>query len=126
MPSFLLEIKILPSRMPQNLQSINLNACSRITLLPDSVVQLEMLKSLNLSFCSDLQHLPSSFNWYMLCSLKVSSTKIARLPDGIVNLRRLKELDLKGCDELCGMPVGIGQLTQLQRLTLFVMGNGRE
>uniref|UniRef100_A0A0A9D973 Uncharacterized protein n=1 Tax=Arundo donax TaxID=35708 RepID=A0A0A9D973_ARUDO len=113
-------------RMPQNSWNINLSACSRITLLPNSVTQLEMLNSLNLSFCSDLQGLPGSFNWHKLCALKLSHTKLRKLPDGIVNLQRLKELDLKGCNELCGMPVGIGQLTQLRRLGLFVVGNGRE
>ncbi|KAK1615213.1 hypothetical protein QYE76_020730 [Lolium multiflorum] len=103
-----------PFKMSRNLQSVNLNGCSRIAQLPNSVVQLEMIKSLNLSFCSDIQELPNSFNWFRLHALKLSGTKLARLPDGIVNLWRLKELDLEGCDELCGMPLGIGQLTQLQ------------
>uniref|UniRef100_A0ACD5YQT8 Uncharacterized protein n=1 Tax=Avena sativa TaxID=4498 RepID=A0ACD5YQT8_AVESA len=119
-------LAIFPFKMSQNLQSVNLNGCSRIMQLPNSVVQLEMLKSLNLSFCSDIQELPSSFNWFNLHALKLSWTKLARLPDGIVNLRRLKELDLEGCDELRGMPVGIGKLTQLQRLALFVVGDGKE
>jgi hypothetical protein len=115
-----------PFKMSRNLQSVNLNGCSRITQLPNSVVQLEMIKSLNLSFCSDIQELPNSFNWFRLHALKLSGTKLARLPDGIVNLRRFRELDLEGCDELCGMPVGIGQLTQLQRLILFVVRDGKE
>jgi hypothetical protein len=85
-----------------------------------------MIKSLNLSFCSDIQELPNSFNWFRLHALKLSGTKLARLPDGIVNLRRFRELDIEGCDELCGMPVGIGQLTQLQRLILFVVRDGKE
>jgi len=35
-------------------------------------------------------------------------------------------LNLKDCEELRGMPLGIGQFSsQLQKLPLFVVGNGK-
>ena len=53
--------------------------------------------------------------------------KLVELPDGIVKFERLQVLNLKDCEELRGMPIGIGQFSsQLQKLPLFVVGNGEK
>jgi hypothetical protein len=45
------------------------------------------------------------------------------LPEGIGNLRNLKVLNLEKCKKLRGLPAGCGQLTRLQQLSLFVIGD---
>ena len=53
--------------------------------------------------------------------------KLVELPDGILKFERLQVLNLKDCEQLRGMPVGIGQFSsQLQKLPLFVVGNGEK
>jgi len=48
------------------------------------------------------------------------------LPKGIGNLKRLAVLNIKGCTKLRCMPSGIGQLTRLTQLGLFVVGCDRD
>ncbi|KAL6875678.1 hypothetical protein ACP4OV_013191 [Aristida adscensionis] len=52
--------------------------------------------------------------------------ELVELPRGIVNLKRLKVLHLVGCKKLCCMPPGLGQLTHLTTLDLFVVGCGED
>ena len=55
-----------------------------------------------------------------LCKLK----KLRELPVDIQKLVSLKHLDLEDCENLTHMPHGLGQLTSLQTLNLFVLSEG--
>ncbi|XP_017980271.1 PREDICTED: putative disease resistance RPP13-like protein 1 [Theobroma cacao] len=75
---------------------------TRITSLPDSTCTLYNLETLLLYGCRLLQNLPS--NLQILVNLHV--------------------LDITDTSSMKGMPFGIGNLTNLQRLSDFVLGKG--
>ncbi|KAK8300867.1 hypothetical protein V6Z12_D05G423200 [Gossypium hirsutum] len=75
---------------------------TRINRLPDSLCSLYHLETLILRDCSELKNLPSK----------------------IGNLVNLHFLDIRGADSIERMPSGFDQLTQLQTLSNFVIGEG--
>ncbi|TYG71986.1 hypothetical protein ES288_D05G443300v1 [Gossypium darwinii] len=75
---------------------------TRINRLPDSLCTLYHLETLILRDCSKLKNLPSK----------------------IGNLVNLHFLDIRGADSIERMPSGFDQLTQLQTLSNFVIGEG--
>ncbi|KAG4150044.1 hypothetical protein ERO13_D05G371100v2 [Gossypium hirsutum] len=75
---------------------------TRINRLPDSLCTLYHLETLILRDCSELKNLPSK----------------------IGNLVNLHFLDIRGADSIERMPSGFDQLTQLQTLSNFVIGEG--
>ncbi|XP_052486534.1 putative disease resistance RPP13-like protein 1 [Gossypium raimondii] len=75
---------------------------TRINRLPDSLCTLYHLETLILRDCLELKNLPSK----------------------IGNLVNLHFLDIRGADSIERMPSGFDQLTQLQTLSNFVIGEG--
>ncbi|XVF18691.1 hypothetical protein REPUB_Repub11eG0044800 [Reevesia pubescens] len=75
---------------------------TRIKCLPDSLCTLYHLETLILKECRVLENLPSE----------------------IGNLTELHYLDITGADSIKTMPFGIGKLTNLQRLSNFILGEG--
>ncbi|XP_010918012.1 disease resistance protein RGA2 [Elaeis guineensis] len=73
---------------------------TEIALLPLSITNLHHLRTLNLTSCYRLQN----------------------LPEGMCNMSRLRHLDIRGCRRLICMPRWLGQLHNLQTLSMFIVG----
>ncbi|CAL5369638.1 unnamed protein product [Camellia sinensis] len=73
---------------------------SYIKTLPELVSGLQHLQTLKLNYCEE----------------------ICKLPKRLKHMRNLTCLDIKGCDSLTSMPTNRGQLTRLQRLSIFIVG----
>ncbi|CAL5422953.1 unnamed protein product [Camellia sinensis] len=71
-----------------------------IKILPESISNLQNLQTLKLKYC------------HQLC----------KLPKRMKHMRNLTYLDIRGCDSLTSMPDKMGQLTCLQRLSTFIVG----
>ncbi|XVF78544.1 hypothetical protein PTKIN_Ptkin14bG0142700 [Pterospermum kingtungense] len=106
------------------LRALSLNGYS-ITELPDLFENSKHLRYLNFSG-SLIKCLPGS-----LCTLYHLETLILRgcvqlekLPSEIGNLKELHYLDIRGSYSIKGMHFGVGKLTNLQRLSDFIIGEG--
>ena len=120
------DIKVLPSSITKlvNLQTLKLCQCD-LRELPVVIQKIVSLKHLDLSY-NGIEVLPNSITKLMnLQTLKLSQCKRLReLPVDIQKLVSLKHLDLKDCENLTHMSCGLGQLTSLQTLNLFVVSKG--
>ncbi|XP_030954108.1 putative disease resistance protein RGA3 isoform X1 [Quercus lobata] len=121
------DIEVLPSSITKlvNLQTLKLCECEKLRELPVDIQKMVSLKHLDVS-SNDIEVLPSSITKLVnLQTLKLCKCKKLReLPVDIQKLVSLKHLDLEDCKNLTHMPHGLGQLTSLQTLKLFVVGNG--
>ncbi|KAJ1264609.1 hypothetical protein BS78_08G012500 [Paspalum vaginatum] len=133
----------------KKLRTLNLSGCKGLQNLPDSIGDCHMISCIDLWGCSNLTVLPNSIcrnNKLRLRVLRLGRTGIEKLPsrvttlvnlecldlcsckclvelpEGIEHLEKLRELNLEECGNLRAMPVGIGQLSQLQNLSVFVVG----
>ncbi|KAJ1382312.1 Virus X resistance protein-like, coiled-coil domain [Sesbania bispinosa] len=106
------------------LRVLNLSYSS-ITMLPESIDRCRHLRYLNLSNCKELVSLPKSIgNLISLQSLKLSwCRQLEFCTEVITKLINLRHLDSEGCKAFQDMPVGLGQLTSLQTLSSFAVGN---
>jgi len=122
-----------------NLETLNLNACSIVSLpeeigalrslrklslsgnpleaLPDSIGQLSQLETLDLGETS-LAELPESIGGLVnLQNLNLSESRLVELPASIGGLAALRELDLSSTG-IESLPGTIGQLKSLKKLVL--------
>ncbi|WVZ54679.1 hypothetical protein U9M48_005443 [Paspalum notatum var. saurae] len=147
------KLTVLPNSIGklQKLKILNLSWCKELMCLPDSIVDCQMISSIDLCNCWKIKSLPNSIGRNKkLRALRLANTNIERLPSSITILRDLEYLDLhkcqdlvelpegignleklqffilKDCEKLGGITLGIGQLTQLQKLGLFVLGEGEK
>ncbi|XP_057457664.1 putative disease resistance protein RGA4 [Lotus japonicus] len=81
----------------KHLRYVDLSRNRALQILPWVITSLHHLQTLKLSECPDLTELPEDIN------------------------KSLRHLELNGCEGLKCMPRGLGQLTNLQTLTHFVL-----
>ncbi|TKW02455.1 hypothetical protein SEVIR_8G246001v4 [Setaria viridis] len=86
---------------------------------------IQHLRYLNLS-CHEFEKLPEGISiMYNLQTLDLSHCiKLRQLPKDMKYMANLRHLYTNGCGSLTCMPPGLGQITSLQTLTYFVIGDG--
>ncbi|XP_075643526.1 putative disease resistance protein RGA1 [Castanea sativa] len=94
--------------------------------VPHLIGELKHLRYLDLSKNEDIKFLPNSITKLLnLQTLKLNDCySLKELPHRIKKLVNLRHLDIAGCLELTHMPLGLGYLTSLEILTMFVMRQG--
>ncbi|KAM7064581.1 leucine-rich repeat and calponin homology domain-containing protein 1 isoform 2-T2 [Acridotheres tristis] len=98
-----------------SLETLNLyHNC--IKVIPDAIVNLQMLTYLNLSR-NQLSSLPACLCGLPLRVLIASNNKLGSLPEEIGQLKQLMELDVS-CNEITALPQQIGQLKSLKELNV--------
>ncbi|NXX92655.1 LRCH1 protein, partial [Centropus bengalensis] len=98
-----------------SLETLNLyHNC--IKIIPDAIVNLQMLTYLNLSR-NQLSSLPACLCGLPLKVLIASNNKLGSLPEEIGQLKQLMELDIS-CNEITALPQQIGQLKSLKELNV--------
>ena len=107
--------------------------CSRVLSLtgivakkiPKSIGKLSHLRYINLSY-NDFKVLPNAITrLYNLQTLKLMDCRnLKEFPKDIRELINLRHLENDRCESLSYMPCGIGRLTLLESLPLFVIGTG--
>ncbi|NXV42743.1 LRCH1 protein, partial [Uria aalge] len=98
-----------------SLETLNLyHNC--IKIIPDAIVNLQMLTYLNLSR-NQLSSLPACLCGLPLKVLIASNNKLGTLPEEIGQLKQLMELDVS-CNEITALPQQIGQLKSLKELNV--------
>ncbi|KAL6640515.1 hypothetical protein ACP70R_021638 [Stipagrostis hirtigluma subsp. patula] len=122
-------LKVLPNSFGklQELRTLDLSWCYKLESIPDSIGGNKNLRGLNLGH-TEVERLPSIITTlgHLECLDLEWCDKLVELPEGIGNLEKLKVLNLEHCECLRAMPIGIGQLTQVQKLGLFVVGEGEK
>ncbi|KAG0583028.1 hypothetical protein KC19_3G103100 [Ceratodon purpureus] len=109
------------SQSCSNLRLLNLNYCTSITRLPDSMGQ--SLQELRLVNCKKLEMLPPSIQHLKgLTFLDLRGcTSLKALPDSVGALPNLKDLSAYNCTSLQALPTSIGHLSSLE--TLYIGAN---
>ncbi|XP_061850836.1 leucine-rich repeat and calponin homology domain-containing protein 1 isoform X5 [Colius striatus] len=98
-----------------SLETLNLyHNC--IKIIPDAIVNLQMLTYLNLSR-NQLSSLPACLCGLPLKVLIASNNKLGSLPEEIGQLKQLMELDVS-CNEITALPQQVGQLKCLKELNV--------
>ncbi|NXF97751.1 LRCH1 protein, partial [Eubucco bourcierii] len=98
-----------------SLETLNLyHNC--IKIIPDAIVNLQMLTYLNLSR-NQLSSLPACLCGLPLKVLIASNNKLGSLPEEIGQLKHLMELDVS-CNEITALPQQIGLLKSLKELNV--------
>ncbi|KAK1407026.1 hypothetical protein QVD17_38636 [Tagetes erecta] len=121
---FYISNKVLVDLLPELplLRVLNLSNF-QITEVPDSIGTLRHLRYLNLSNNTRITHLPESLcNLYCLQTLILFGCyALTKLPNNFLKLKELRHLDL-GDTKILQMPLGIGELNNLQTLSRIVVG----
>lgn len=107
---------------------LNLQGCSQLRSLCESINKLQLLQKLNLSNATSLRELPSMFG--DLCKLQVlhlsGCSRIKKLPESTGNLKELIYLDLSGCFQLNTLPTSFCSHMRLNFLDLSDCENLKE
>ncbi|XVF83872.1 hypothetical protein PTKIN_Ptkin16aG0528300 [Pterospermum kingtungense] len=106
------------NHMP-NLKILDLSGNERITMLPESIFNLEKLTALSLYGCEKLHYLPSLLKLKALKKLDLGKTSIKEIPQGLEMLVNLRYLNLGDTHYLKEIPNGLlSKLCRLQHLVI--------
>ncbi|XP_044473566.1 putative disease resistance protein At3g14460 [Mangifera indica] len=96
-----------------------------ITMLPDSIGDLKLLRYLNLSNI-EIRSVPESTSllFNLQCLILKHCFRLIRLPSNVGSLVNLYHLDIRGV-KLAEMPLGMENLKYLQVLSNFVVGKDK-
>ncbi|KAJ0860786.1 putative P-loop containing nucleoside triphosphate hydrolase, leucine-rich repeat domain superfamily [Helianthus annuus] len=126
--TFYISNKILVDLLPQ-LKLLRVLSLSRfdISEVPDSICHLDHLRYLNLSR-TNISKLPENVgNLYNLQTLIVFGCKrLSTLPKSFLKLKKLRHFDIRDTPLLEKLPLGIGELRNLQTLTKIIIGGDGE
>ncbi|KAL4599186.1 hypothetical protein ACB092_11G109300 [Castanea dentata] len=94
-----------------------------LRVVPHSIGELKHLRYLDLFENSSIEILPNSItNLLNLLTIKLNSClELRELPRDIQKLVNLKHLDITDCSQLTHMSFGLGHLTSLETLPMFVV-----
>ncbi|KOM29348.1 hypothetical protein LR48_Vigan647s000900 [Vigna angularis] len=102
-----------------SLVHLNFRLCYNLIELPSDVSGLKHLEDLVLSDCWKLKTLPKDLSCMVsLRQLLLDSTSITELPLSIFHLTKLEKLSANGCHLLKKLPTCTGKLCSLQELSL--------
>ncbi|KAG0562624.1 hypothetical protein KC19_9G160500 [Ceratodon purpureus] len=103
-----------------NLLTLNLEWCTSITTLPDSIGRLFRLQTLNLDDCYNLQKLPSSIGQLTaLETLHLSGcVSLEALPDTFTALSALRWLTMDWCVSISELPPTLSLMTGIRLLCI--------
>ncbi|KAJ0860804.1 putative P-loop containing nucleoside triphosphate hydrolase, leucine-rich repeat domain superfamily [Helianthus annuus] len=125
---FYISNKILVDLLPQ-LTLLRVLSLSRfdISEVPDSICSLDHLRYLNLSR-TNISKLPENVgNLYNLQTLIVFGCEsLSTLPKSFLKLKKLRHFDIRDTPLLEKLPLGIGELRNLQTLTKIIIGGDGE
>uniref|UniRef100_A0A251U8D4 Putative NB-ARC n=1 Tax=Helianthus annuus TaxID=4232 RepID=A0A251U8D4_HELAN len=125
---FYISNKILVDLFPQ-LTLLRVLSLSRfdISEVPDSICSLDHVRYLNLSR-TNISKLPENVgNLYNLQTLIVFGCKrLSTLPKSFLKLKKLRHFDIRDTPLLEKLPLGIGELRNLQTLTKIIIGGDGE
>ncbi|KAJ0717423.1 putative P-loop containing nucleoside triphosphate hydrolase, leucine-rich repeat domain superfamily [Helianthus annuus] len=125
---FYISNKILVDLLPQ-LRLLRVLSLSRfdISEVPDSICSLDHVRYLNLSR-TNISKLPENVgNLYNLQTLIVFGCKrLSTLPKSFLKLKKLRHFDIRDTPLLEKLPLGIGELRNLQTLTKIIIGGDGE
>ncbi|KAJ0673160.1 putative P-loop containing nucleoside triphosphate hydrolase, leucine-rich repeat domain superfamily [Helianthus annuus] len=125
---FYISNKILVDLLPQ-LTLLRVLSLSRfdISEVPDSICSMDHVRYLNLSR-TNISKLPESLgNLYNLQTLIVFGCKsLSTLPKSFLKLKKLRHFDIRDTPLLEKLPLGIGELRNLQTLTKIIIGGDGE
>ncbi|KAL3825545.1 hypothetical protein ACJIZ3_021574 [Penstemon smallii] len=96
---------------------------SIIEKMPNFIYKMEHLRFLTFE-CDNLKKLPESLTClHNLQTLKLlNSEELLELPKGLKYMKNLRFLDIERCYSLLCTPPGLGELTCLQKLSIFIVG----
>lgn len=118
-----LHLKSLPDFLGSlmNLEELNLSD-NRLASIPDSVSNITPLKRLDLS-CNGFDRVPEIvFSLTGLTALELGGSRFRTLSDRIERLTHLKVLNLSDVHGLTSLPESLGNLSELEILTLSSSG----
>ncbi|KAG6743222.1 hypothetical protein POTOM_054172 [Populus tomentosa] len=106
----------------KHLRALVININDQSTL-PESICNLKLLRFLDVSF-SSIQILPESITSLQnLQTLNLRGcNKLIQLPEDMRRMQSLVYVDITYCFSLRFMPIGMGELTCLRKLGIFVVG----
>ncbi|OMO54646.1 hypothetical protein COLO4_36369 [Corchorus olitorius] len=103
----------------ERLAFLNLAECNSLGELPDNICNLTSLETLNLSGCSKLLEIPNFCRCKSLTRLELEGcTSLTKVHQSIGDVERLEFLNLAECKNLRELPDSICNLTSLETLNL--------
>ncbi|KAK9992225.1 hypothetical protein SO802_027210 [Lithocarpus litseifolius] len=119
-------IKKIPKLLAPNLKTLNLSFCYNLVEVHESVGLLNKLETWNLSSCHKLQTLPRRLNLKSLQRFDLGHCRrLEKFPDIHQEMKCLKKIILVKCG-IKELPSSIGNLIELQQLSLLACPNLRE